>query len=239
MVFYDVLTPEVAAVRLTIGHLTRLIIPVRNRHLPNGWKVAVAAAPYEGPTFTRTRHGLVAHFHGVPPTLTPLDRQLKTIPVNQNSGTSIITLPTKTVDPRDPPANGCAIRVRPLAGLVPVRETALGETLQATIAGSEPGYLSCASVELEFDGQQAVAAILLDAQHRGTSPAPLPGTRPLAAHSDLYLGPGAENVGLMSFGFAHNATILARRVGNAWLVLQAAGTIHQREAILNSLQPTA
>ena len=233
-ILFQVLTARVAAVR--ISNSRRLLIPVTNRTLPYGWKVAVTIAAYTPPALPRPGHPLKSPQHLVPlPTLTPLDSALKPIPISRRR-TDSTSFPVRKVDPRKPPANRCSIRVGPLAGLTAVQETVLRTAPPSRIDSVEPGYLSCASVEMRFHGQPVIAAILLDARNPGRRPDVLPDTRPLPQIADTFVGPGAEEVGFMRFGFNETGQIIARRHGDAWLVIQGPRSLQQREAILDSLE---
>lgn len=234
---FDLLTANVAAVR--VSGSPRLLLPVTNRALPRGWKVAVTTGPLVLPP-TITFHGQHAAVTNPSqsqqlPTLTPLDASLKPLPIN--TGPHTISLAVRVVSPLDPPANPCSIRVLPLPGLTAVRETVLRDTPPTRIQTGERGYLSCASVELTYDHQPVIAALLLDAEHPGRRPTPLPDTHPLAGSPGTFVGPGAEEVGFMRFGFDETAVLTARRHGDAWLVLQGPKSRQQREAILRVLRP--
>jgi hypothetical protein len=229
-VIYDVITARVAAVRLSAEHLHRLVIPVSNPHIPYGWKIAVATVKPLTRVINHRRMRLVLP---ILPTVSLLNPQLRSIPLDWTRGEKITSLPVRTVNPLHPAASSCAIRVGALAGLSAVSESVLREAPTNPASTGGPGYLSCASVELRFDGNPVIAAILLNAQHPGTRPAPLPETHPLAGDRQTYVGPGAEEVGFLKFGFSYAATITARRVGDAWLVIQ--GPAGQQSNILNVL----
>ena len=89
------------------------------------------------------------------------------------------------------------------------------------LAGS--AYLTCATVHLNYHGAAVTADLLLDARHPGTAPAPFPYATALS--------PSLENVEQPDWSLA---TFSARRVGPAWLVVQSAGSLAQRLAILGS-----
>jgi hypothetical protein len=108
IILFTVVDKRVATVRLHDG---RTIAPLPDRRLPYGWRGAVA--------FVTREHG------NVDPT--DLDwtlqdaagRPISTAP-NERAGTKhagTATLPTRTVDPRDPPHARCTIRARPLRHL--------------------------------------------------------------------------------------------------------------------------
>jgi hypothetical protein len=69
-------------------------------------------------------------------------------------------------------------------------------------------FLSCDdTLYVHGGGEYITAAILLDAAHPGTTPAPLPGMRPLAKHPGIFLAPSSERM-----------MMVARRIPHAWLV---------------------
>jgi hypothetical protein len=170
-----------------------------------------------------------------PPTMTFLNTRLQ--PIRVASTPSNTRLAVRSVDPHRPPPGGCAISVRPVRGLSTVRETILRTPPPHTLNPAEPGYLSCASVELRFHRSPVIAAILLDAQHPGQRPPALPNTKPLPDSPITFVGPGAEEVGFP--GFDETAQLIARRIGNAWLVIQGPHSLSERKAILQALQATA
>lgn len=88
-------------------------------------------------------------------------------------------------------------------------------------------FLSCAETQFGAGAGLGVdAAILLDAQH--------PGSLPEAIAGATTVGPGIVNVPSTALG-QHKA-LTARRVGDAWLAIEAGGTLGQRIRILNRLR---
>ncbi len=93
-------------------------------------------------------------------------------------------------------------------------------------------YLSCIDTEITDRGWAVDVALLLDAHHPGTLPAPLPGATPVAGH------PGVVNEQSGIFG-----DITGRRVGDAWLVVESSNrlalrtsALPQRLAVLDALR---
>jgi hypothetical protein len=93
-------------------------------------------------------------------------------------------------------------------------------------------YLSCIDTEITDRGWATDVALLLDAHHPGTLPAPLPGATPVAGH------PGVVNEQSGIFG-----DITGRRVGDAWLVVESSSRLalrtsglSQRLAVLGALR---
>jgi hypothetical protein len=60
------------------------------------------------------------------------------------------------------------------------------------------------------------AAVLLNAQHPGAEPPPLPAQKPLAGHPGIFATPGIEG------------QRIARRIPNAWLVVETSDRIGLR-----------
>jgi hypothetical protein len=87
--------------------------------------------------------------------------------------------------------------------------------------------LSCASVEYVYEEEHHLtAAILLNAQRPGMTPPALPGMVALRGHSGLFEAPGAMG------------RLVARRVSDAWIVVEEADGIGLRVPIelLNKLR---
>jgi hypothetical protein len=91
-------------------------------------------------------------------------------------------------------------------------------------------FLACATTSLRDAKPRGVlAAVLLDAQHPGLStPPPLPNAAPVPGH------PGTFNEGPIAPRSAE-LSMTGRRIGNAWLVVQASGSLQRRLAILDRI----
>jgi hypothetical protein len=83
-------------------------------------------------------------------------------------------------------------------------------------------FVSCVSTEYYLDGWPITAAVLLDAGHPGAVLGPIPGARPVSGYAD-------------TVDFA-GAGLSARRVGDAWLVVQGGSGTTQRVRALKALQ---
>jgi hypothetical protein len=83
-------------------------------------------------------------------------------------------------------------------------------------------FVSCVSTEYYLHGWPMTAAVLLDARHPGSVLGPIPGARPVPGRSDVV-------------DFA-GASLTARCVGNAWLVLQGGSGTAQRVRVLDALR---
>ncbi|MGZ4180733.1 MAG: hypothetical protein ACXVUL_08625 [Solirubrobacteraceae bacterium] len=83
-------------------------------------------------------------------------------------------------------------------------------------------FVSCVSTEYYLHGWPMAAAVLLDARRPGAALGPIPGADPVPGHPDLV-------------DFA-GASLSARRVGDAWLVVQGGSGTTQRLSVLQALQ---
>lgn len=114
----------------------------------------------------------------------------------------------------------CGLTQHGLPGLTPE----WGSTIQhIPIVRNYVGELltSCVSTEYYLHGWPMTAAVLLDARHPGAAPGPLPGANPVTGHPDILDFP--------------SASLSARRVGNAWLVVQGGSGTTQRVQALDAL----
>ena len=95
-------------------------------------------------------------------------------------------------------------------------------TPTAGVAGR--GLMSCANTRFSLGRATVQAAILLDAAEPGRAmPVRLPGATRVAGGPGLFAAPGREG------------TILARRAGRAWLLVEGAG-LAARERLLAALR---
>jgi hypothetical protein len=219
-----VTTPQVAYVRMspTLTVRTRA-----DRQLPDGFRVAVAVEQTQTGSGQRQTPAPVA-----------LDRNGDVIPTHPNrvrprdSAVFWQASPTHGVHaPRSParerpPAAACEIDTSALPGV----DLFFGEVVQRLHGFPQltsRTFLSCAFTEFAYGGYGIQAAILLDARHPGTLPAPLPNSTVARAHPEVLSEPAVQVSGTQF--------ITGRRVGDAWLVVESAGPLRQRLAVLDSL----
>jgi hypothetical protein len=246
-VAYYLTAPQVAAVRAS-PTLTILTRP--EPRLPDGYRVAVG--------FPQVEHGGSPQAIGAfnPVALAADGRKLATR--HLSGGTPWVPDPTvawqrspqvslhmlfalpprsagrapgqRVLVRRSPPAGSCAIDSSRLHGA----QQQLGNVVLRVrpvpqVIGR--AYLSCIDTVITDRGWAVDVALLLDAHHPGTLPAPLPGATPVAGH------PGVVNEQSGIFG-----DITGRRVGDAWLVVESSSrlalrtsALAQRLAVLDAL----
>jgi hypothetical protein len=129
----------------------------------------------------------------------------------------------------EPPYHG---RTRPRAGVCELGQQGLpgltaewGSTMTSLpIVTNYVGdlFVSCVSTEYYLNGWPVTAAVLLDARHPGAVLGAIPGARQV---------PGRP--ALVDFA---DASLSARRVGNAWLVVQGGSGTGQRLRALEALR---
>jgi len=132
---------------------------------------------------------------------------------------------------RVPPAGACEILTH---GLLGASGYVVGHVHAIGGLAGRP-YLSCADTQLAAEHPLGpTVAILLDARDPGLRPAAFPGARAVPGH------PSTFNVPPVSLAKAHrqfpsllDPAITARRIGDAWLVVEASGTLAARIAILD------
>jgi hypothetical protein len=241
--------PQVAAVR--IGD--RTIQTFTSAQLPAGDRAAVFFLSGRGPIpVVGWRPGQPTMSHMRVPEPTPAGRLRWTtfattalIPVNSAGHTLPATFPpdsgflrgwsfwqapsavTPNIhEPRyhgriHPRAGACELTQHGLPGLTPE----WGSTIQSvptvrTYVGEL--FVSCVSTEYYLHGWPMTAAVLLNARHPGAALGPIPGARPLAGRPSMVDFPAGS--------------LSARRVGNAWLVVQGGAGTTQRVQALNALR---
>lgn len=123
-------------------------------------------------------------------------------------------------------------RTRPRAGVCELDQHGLGG-LQAEWGSTTTSlravddyvgelFLSCVSTEYYLHGRPMTAAVLLDAGHPGAALGAIPGARAVPGHPSVV-------------DFA-DASLSARRTGNAWLVVQGGSGTTQRLRVLQALR---
>jgi hypothetical protein len=114
-----------------------------------------------------------------------------------------------------------------VAWLSPVND-ALGEV-----------FLSCVDSEYWMDGLPLQAAVLLDGHRPGQVLGPIPGARPVPGQPDMVnlpLGRVPLSYDTPISADSPQFSLTAKRVGNAWLVVQGGSGLAQRVHVLNALR---
>jgi hypothetical protein len=124
-----------------------------------------------------------------------------------------------------PLPGACEIAARGLPGLQPQWGHVLAAIEPVASAEGEL-FLSCVDTEYFLHGWPLDTAILLDAHRPGQTLGPIPGASPVAGHA------GVVNVVLGSLP----GDLTARRVGNAWLVVEGGASLAQRLQVLGALR---
>jgi len=238
---YFMTAPQVAAVRVS---RTLTIRTRADKQLPDGYRIAVVIHQAKA-------HGVSNPSRPNPFRAVPLNAAGQALPMHWPGfvgATPQVRLytaahralsdqaaywqpqPTRGVGPQpkvhEAPAAACEIYTRSLAGV----HLFFGEVVQHVrgipqLTGKT--YLSCANTQFGYAGYGYVSAILLDSQHPGTKPELLPDSHPVAGN------PAAVNEPDTQSGPIHPIT--ARRVGDAWLVVESSAPLTDRLRVLNRL----
>ena len=100
-------------------------------------------------------------------------------------------------------------------------------------------FLSCVDTEYWMDGWPLQAAVLLDGHRPGQVLGPIPGARPVPGQPDMVnlpLGRVPLNYDTPISADSPQLSLTAKRVGNAWLVVQGGYGLAQRVQVLNALR---
>jgi hypothetical protein len=209
--------PELAAFAYR-GH--RLPITVVPGHLPFGLRVVQVSITHTNPTQSSPPS---------PPSsaeLTALGNRGNTLPQRLT-----VTAPSAGVrwwKRPEAPANGpCRLQAHGFRGLTPQ----WGHVASRILPYGEPiigrAFFSCVDTEYYLHHWPLDAAILLDAQHPGRLPAPLP---------EMTRAPGSA--GIFNTPGGWDGAITARRSRDAWIVVAGGSGITQRLELLRHLTAT-
>lgn len=208
--------PELSAVLLKGRRL-----PMRIQRLPFGLRLVQV-------TIVRSKHsGRYGPATGWPPVqLTALDARGRPLPRAR-----VVDGPAVTARwwrrPQPIPAGPCGLQAHGLPGL----SAQWGHVASAILPFGAPivgrAFFSCIDTEYYFQKWPFDAAILVDAQHPGAVPAPLPGMTPVSGAPGYYDAPAQ---------WREAGT--ARRLGDAWLLLAGGRDLAQRLEVLRHLTAT-
>jgi hypothetical protein len=127
--------------------------------------------------------------------------------------------------PAHPVPGTCQIAADRLPGLSARSGSVLSRFISPTGLASG-SFLSCASAEYVLHGQSLEAAVVLDGEHPGSTPAAIPGMEPVPGHA------GA----VQSRAVAED--LVGRRIRGAWLLVEGGHDLQQRLAVLAHLRAT-
>jgi hypothetical protein len=102
-------------------------------------------------------------------------------------------------------------------------------------------FLSCVDTEYWMDGWPLQAGVLFDGHRPGQVLGPIPGARPVPGQPDMVnlpLGRVPLNYDTPISADSPQLSLTAKRVGNAWLVVQGGYGLAQRVQVLNALRIT-
>jgi hypothetical protein len=102
-------------------------------------------------------------------------------------------------------------------------------------------FLSCVDTEYWMGGWPLQAGVLLDGHRPGQVLGPIPGARPVPGQPDMVnlpLGRVPLNYDTPISADSPQLSLTAKRVGNAWLVVQGGYGLAQRVQVLNALRIT-
>ena len=100
-------------------------------------------------------------------------------------------------------------------------------------------FVSCIDTEYYLHGWPLQAGVLLDGRQPGQVLRPIPGARPVPGQPQMVNLPAGRvpwNYGSPVTADSPQFSLTARRVGNAWLVVQGGSGLVQRRQVLNSLR---
>jgi hypothetical protein len=127
-------------------------------------------------------------------------------------------------NPARPSPGACALRYRGLPTLIPEWGSVVA-TIRPVRGPEGELFLSCADTEFSLHGWPLHAAILVDAHAPGRALVALPGAVPVKGQ------PGTVNIAVAN----PPGDMTARRVGNAWLIVQGGRDVAQRLLLLQHL----
>jgi len=227
---WAITTAAVGAVRFG-DHVVRTRSEAR---LPKGFRAAVEiVAPGHGPgpglvrEVTRTRGGVEVRTRPRPVEALNARGQLihQRTPEKLTPGSAPWWF-QKTVywaPPQPPPQLPCSIHTSGLPGPEPQWGN-VATAVRAIPGVPDSAFISCADTEFYWSHTPLEAAVLLDAARPGSEPAAFPQMNPVAGQPGVFDAPGGVQ-----------GHLTGRRMNGAWLVVQGAGSLAQRLALLHEI----
>jgi hypothetical protein len=152
--------------------------------------------------------------------------------------------------PQAPPSGACELSVSTMAGLRAAGGAVVPELKGYRVLDSR-AFQSCADTAYTLNGSLLIAAVLLDAEHPGSTPGPLPDMTPVRGAAGLFETPGTQlevslillrRLGLTGAELRpaeiQPAVLTAKRVPGAWLVVADGTSSAQRIEVLRRLRAT-
>lgn len=219
------LPPEVAGVLVNGRRLRPVTVPGQ---LPYHLRLATVTIPRPATHATPSRYNpappgpptpqsiLAINTHGV--VLHPTNNPERQVPPDR-------IIWWKGPQPASP--GPCQIRARGLPQLMPKWGHVASEIHRYPGRIIGRAFFSCIDTEYYLHNWPLDAAILLDAEHPGRPPAPIPGMRPVPHAPGLFNAPGD-----------FHGDITAVHEGNAWLVVAGGSGLRQRIEVLRHLTTT-
>jgi len=135
--------------------------------------------------------------------------------------------------PSTPPAAPCELNASGLSGLSPV-----GGDVVLHVKGyrmfETRAFQSCTDTYYTLGSSTLEAAILLDAEHPGATPAALPSITPAPGAAGVFDAPG----GIIRGGHSGSNNLTAERLPGGWLVVTAGSGAAQQLQLLRRLHAT-
>lgn len=187
--------------------------------VPYGWRVLLYEIPgVAGREFFGPHRRFVK--------LTLFDASGQTIapsppPEAQPAG-PVLTVEAWTRSAHAPPGI-CQITADHLPGLMPQSGSVLSRFISPTGLASA-SFLSCASTEYVLHGQSLEAAVVLNGEHPGSTPAAIPGMKPVPGHTGVVQSRAAAE------------HLVGRRIRGAWLLVEGGSDLQQRLVLLAHLR---
>ena len=233
-------SPQVAAVRVLNGPTVTTL----SEGVPFGLRAAVFPVPRglaERPNPLRMLVALNASGHTIPASNPNSGAPLPTAVWLRPPG-SLQVLASLGID-RTPsgvltrvPSTPCVVAPSPTSGVIALGGVVATKVAAVAVPIAGRAFVDCDDTVVSWAGSDFRASLLLDAAHPGSRPASIPTTQPVAGDPGAVFSPAviptvprAPTIPLPFQG------MVARRVGNAWLVVQGGTTTAQRLHVLSRL----
>jgi hypothetical protein len=113
-----------------------------------------------------------------------------------------------------PPAGACHLTATNPGPGITEQGGSIATRIEPVVGLSGTTFLSCVDYEYFYEEEHRLdSAVLLNEQHPGAEPPPLPAQKPLAGHPGIFTTPGIEG------------QRIARRIPSAWLVVEESDQI--------------